>query len=414
MSYKVPQHIDKNKIFIVNRSEIEGRLEPEFYKPSIACLEAKIRSLSSKKLRDYALSFAGGVTPKKSEGDKYYSDAENGVPFLRVQNLQTTGELFLDGCIYINEDTHNGLLKRSQVSEGDLLIKITGVGRMAIASVAPKNFVGNTNQHMVVVKTGNVAISKYLAHYLNLDIIEKIASRHSTGGTRPALDYPSLKNLPVIEGLDFSLIDDAIKAKKAKEEEAKQLLNSIDDYLLKELGITIPDVENRLENRIFLSSFSKIEGNRIDPVFSLYLGKNASSSKYENISLRSIAHILKGNALSSSNVEYGDIPVIAGGQTSPYFHNQSNYDGNIITVSASGAYAGYVWYHDYPIYATDCCVIFSKDESSFMTKYLFEVLKLQQKSIYKSQTGAAQPHIYATDLQMLNIPNVSIEKQQEH
>lgn len=413
MSYQVPQHIDKNKIFIVKRSEIEGRLEPEFYKPSIACLEAKIRSLSSKRLRDYALSFAGGVTPKKSEGDKYYSDAENGVPFLRVQNLQTTGELSLDGCIYINEDTHNGLLKRSQVSEGDLLIKITGVGRMAIAAVAPKDFVGNTNQHMVVVKTGNTDVSKYLAHYLNLDIIEKIASRHSTGGTRPALDYPSLKNIPIIEGLDFSLIDDAIKAKKEKDKKAQQLLDSIDDYLLEELGITIPDVENRLENRIFLGSFSKIEGNRIDPVFSLYLGKNASSSKYENINLRSIAQILKGNVLSSSNIEYGDIPVIAGGQTSPYFHNQSNYDGNIITVSASGAYAGYVWYHDYPIYATDCCVIFSKDESHFMTKYLFEVLKLQQKSIYKSQTGAAQPHIYATDLQMLNIPNISIEKQQD-
>lgn len=413
MSYQVPQHIDKNKIFIVKRSEIGGRLEPEFYKPSIACLEAKIRSLSSKRLRDYALSFAGGVTPKKSEGDKYYSDAENGVPFLRVQNLQTTGELSLDGCIYINEDTHNGLLKRSQVSEGDLLIKITGVGRMAIAAVAPKDFVGNTNQHMVVVKTGNTDVSKYLAHYLNLDIIEKIASRHSTGGTRPALDYPSLKNIPIIEGLDFSLIDDAIKAKKEKDKKAQQLLDSIDDYLLEELGITIPDVENRLENRIFLGSFSKIEGNRIDPVFSLYLGKNASSSKYENINLRSIAQILKGNVLSSSNIEYGDIPVIAGGQTSPYFHNQSNYDGNIITVSASGAYAGYVWYHDYPIYATDCCVIFSKDESHFMTKYLFEVLKLQQKSIYKSQTGAAQPHIYATDLQMLNIPNISIEKQQD-
>lgn len=413
MSYKVPQHIDKNKIFIVNRSEIEGRLEPEFYKPSIACLEAKIRSLSSKKLRGYALSFAGGATPKKSGGDKYYSDSKNGIPFLRVQNLQTTGELSLDGCIYINGDTHNGLLKRSQVSEGDLLIKITGVGRMAIASVAPKNFVGNTNQHMVVIKTGDIAVSKYLAHYLNLDIIERIASRHSTGGTRPALDYPSLKNLPVIEGIDFSTIDNAIKLKKEKDREAQQLLDSIDSYLLKELGITISDVENRLENRIFLGSFSKIEGNRIDPVFSLYLGKNASSSKYENINLRSIAHILKGNALSSSNVEYGDIPVIAGGQTSPYFHNQSNYDGNIITVSASGAYAGYVWYHDYPIYATDCCVIFSKDESRFMTKYLFEVLKLQQKSIYKSQTGAAQPHIYAADLQMLNIPNVSIEKQQE-
>lgn len=411
--YQLPQHISKDKIFIVKKSEIEGRLEPDFYKPSIATLEQKICSLSSKRLRSYAQSFAGGATPSKRESEKYYSDSETGIPFLRVQNLQTTGELLLDGCIYINEDTHKGLLKRSQVSEGDLLVKITGVGRMAIASVAPKDFVGNTNQHMVVIKTGNSAVSKYLAHYLNLDIIEKIASRHSTGGTRPALDYPSLKNIPIIEGLDFSIIDNAIKAKKAKESEAQQLLDSIDGYLLKELGITIPNVDNELNNRIFFSSFSKIEGNRLDPIYSLYLGKNASSTEYENTSLRSVAYIVKGNALSSSDIEAGDIPVIAGGQTSPYSHDQANYEGNVITVSASGAYSGYIWYHDYPIYATDCCVIYSKDELRYMTKYLFEVLKLQQKGIYRLQTGAAQPHVYATDLQMLNIPIVSIDKQRD-
>lgn len=413
MTYQVPRHIDKDKIFIVKKSEIEGRLEPNFYRPSIATLEKKIRSLSSKRLRSYAQSFAGGATPSKRESEKYYSDSETGVPFLRVQNLQTTGELCLAGCIYINEDTHNGLLKRSQVSEGDLLVKITGVGRMAIASVAPKDFVGNTNQHMVVIKTGNSSVSKYLAHYLNLDIIEQIASRHSTGGTRPALDYPSLKNIPIIEGLDFSIIDNAIKAKKAKESEAQRLLDSIDGYLLKELGITIPNVDNKLNNRIFFSSFSKIEGNRLDPIYSLYLGKNASSTEYENTSLRSVAYIVKGNALSSSDIEAGDIPVIAGGQTSPYSHNQANYEGNVITISASGAYSGYVWYHDYPIYATDCCVVFSKNESRFMTRYLFEVLKLQQNGIYRLQTGAAQPHVYAADLQMLNIPVVSIEKQRD-
>ena len=413
MIYQVPRHISKDKIFIVKKSEIEGRLEPNFYRPSIATLEKKIRSLSSKRLRSYAQSFAGGATPSKRESEKYYSDSQIGIPFLKVQNLQTDGELSLNECIYINEETHNGLLKRSQVSGGDLLVKITGVGRMAIASVAPEDFAGNTNQHMVVIKTGNYSVSKYLAHYLNLDIIEQIASRHSTGGTRPALDYPSLKNIPIIEGLDFSIIDNAIKAKKAKEAEAQQLLDSIDGYLLKELGITIPNVDNELNNRIFYSSFSKIEGNRIDPIYSLYLGKNASSTEYKNISLRAIAHIVKGNALSSSDVEDGNIPVIAGGQTSPYSHSQANYEGNVITVSASGAYSGYIWYHDYPIYATDCCVIYSKDESRFMTKYLFEVLKLQQKGIYRLQTGAAQPHVYAADLQMLNIPVVSIEKQQE-
>lgn len=101
MIYQVPQHINKDKIFIINRSEIEGRLEPVYYRPSIALLERKIRSLSTKKLRNYAFSIAGGATPKKTEAEKYYSNSENGVPFLRVQNLQTTGDLSLDGCLYI-------------------------------------------------------------------------------------------------------------------------------------------------------------------------------------------------------------------------------------------------------------------------------------------------------------------------
>ena len=266
MPYEVPQHIATNKVFIVNFSELEGRLEPEFYRPSIASLENHIRSLSSHKLRDYALSIAGGATPPKTETAKYYTDSESGIPFLRVQNLQTNGELSLNDCVYINEDTHNGLLKRSQVAEDDLLVKITGVGRMAIASVAPKGFVGNTNQHMVVIKTGDTELSKYLAHYLNLDIIERIASRHSTGGTRPALDYPSLKSIPIIEDIDFSLIDKALKEKKEKEEKACELLDNIDYYLLSVLGIKMPTSKSQtLQDRVFTVNYNKISGGRLDP-----------------------------------------------------------------------------------------------------------------------------------------------------
>lgn len=292
MTYQVPQNIDNNKIFLVNRSEIEGRLESAFYKPSIACLENKIRSLSTKKIKNYAISLAGGATPKKSGEENYYSDSKNGIPFLRVQNLQTTGELSLDGCIFINEATHNGLLKRSQVSEGDLLIKMTGVGRMAIASVAPNGFIGNTNQHMVVVKTGDANISKYLAHYLNLDIVERIASRHSTGGTRPALDYPSLRDIPVIEGLDFSSIEEAIIAKKTKEKEAQQLLDSIDNYLLNELNIVISKVDKSLKSRVFYSSYKEIAGKRIDPkkysTEVCNLVASIEASVYDKITLRSL------------------------------------------------------------------------------------------------------------------------------
>lgn len=301
MSYQIPRHIDNNKIFIVNRSEIEGRLEPEFYRPSITSLEKRIRSMSSHKLRDYALSIAGGATPKKTEADKYYSNAENGIPFLRVQNLQTNGELSLEDFIYINEETHNGLLKRSQVSEGDLLVKITGVGRMAIASVAPPGFVGNTNQHMVVIKTGDASLSKYLARYLNLDIIEKIASRHSTGGTRPALDYPSLKSLPIIEGIDFSPIDNAIKQKNNNECKAQQLLDSIDTYLINELCVSLSEVPNKLKDRMFLLNRSELEG-RFDPT--VYKdGIKLISPKWDNEKLSKVAFVNPSGAYKGKTVD---------------------------------------------------------------------------------------------------------------
>lgn len=299
--YQVPHYIDNNKVFIVQRSEIEGRLEPEFYRPSIADLEKIIRGKSSHKLRDYALSVSGGATPKKTEGDKYYADKETGVPFLRVQNLNTDGTLSFDDCLYINKETHEGMLSRSQVSEGDLLVKITGVGRMAIASVAPEGFIGNTNQHMVVIKTGNKEISKYLARYLNLDIIEKIASRHSTGGTRPALDYPSVKNLPIIEGIDFSPIDRAIELKKQKEYEAQQLLDSIDTYILNELGINLPGIRTDLKSRMFLVNRSELE-ERLDPT--VYKdGIKLISNSYNNVKLSSVAYVNPTGTFKGKDIE---------------------------------------------------------------------------------------------------------------
>lgn len=333
MAYQVPHNIEHNKVFLVNFSELDGRLEPEYYRPSLYSLEKKIRSLSSKKLCDYAISIAGGATPAKTEYDKYYSDSKSGIPFLRVQNLQTNGELSLDDCVYINEETHNGLLQRSQVAEGDLLVKITGVGRMAVASVAPKNFVGNTNQHMVVIKTGDASISKYLARFLNLDIVEKIASRHSTGGTRPALDYPSLKAVPIIEGIDFSPIDRAICLQKEKEHEAQQLLESIDSYLLEELNITLPKYKTDLGSRFFIVNKSILD-KRWDPYYSQVYFRDAfkavESGRYPVANLKSISELITSGITPKSGGEAytedrnNGVPFIRSGNIS--IDGELNYD----------------------------------------------------------------------------------------
>lgn len=293
-SFTISPTLNKSRVFILQKSELEKRFDPFFYVPELLELEKKVLAKKPKKLRDYVKGLASGATPKTTESEKYYAEKENGTPFLRVQNLSPTGVLEFDDCKYINEETHNGMLKRSQVSAGDLLVKITGVGRMAIASVAPEGFEGNINQHVCVIKTGSKEISETLAAFLNSDIGEKLASRRSTGGTRPALDYPALLSIPIIEDKRILQITDKVIAQKQKNEaEAEKLLSSIDDYLLNELGIKLPEPpENTLKNRMFTVSLSELSSSRFDPNYSLTKHlqniKSITESKFKTKTLKAI------------------------------------------------------------------------------------------------------------------------------
>ncbi len=250
---------------MVNQGGIEGRLDADFYLPDFLRLEKQVKTKTSKTLNNYILSMAGGATPLKENKEYYTEDKENGIPFLRVQNLSTDSTLILEDCKYITEAVHETMLKRSQVTDQDLLVKITGVGRMAIASVPPEGFVGNTNQHMVVIKTGSRKTSLQLAYWLNTDIAEKLATRRAGGGTRPALDYEALKSIPVIDETHIvELMQTAHATKQSKEAEATALRQSIDGYVLEQLGITLPTVEKRL---CFGVSSLQIIGSRLDSRF---------------------------------------------------------------------------------------------------------------------------------------------------
>lgn len=89
---------------------------------------------------------------------------------------------------------------------------------MAVASVAPEGFVGNINQHVCVIKTGDRKISEILAAFLNTDIVERLASRRSAGGTRPASDYPALLSIPIIDDERIIGITKKVIAQKQKNE----------------------------------------------------------------------------------------------------------------------------------------------------------------------------------------------------
>jgi restriction endonuclease S subunit len=245
---------------------MEGRQDPFYYIPSIVELEKKVRRISTLRLKDFIIAISSGATPSVKEEEKFYSDEVNGVPFIRVQNLSPTNELMLSDLRYINQETHQKYLNRSQIKGGDLLVKITGVGRMAVSSVVPEGFEGNTNQHLVVVKTKDFETSEVLATFLNTDIGEKLASRRATGGTRPALDYSALKSIPIVFKPEIiETIKKAVVAKRAKEAEAKSLLDGIDGYLLERLGIETPAAND--EKKSFFTRASKLSGDRFDPFY---------------------------------------------------------------------------------------------------------------------------------------------------
>jgi type I restriction enzyme M protein len=142
-------------------------------------------------------------------------------------------------------------------------------------------------------------------------------------------------------------------------------------------------------------------------------GSDFSLVKWPIVSLAEIATLQKGSSITQKDVSHGDVPVVAGGQKPAYFHNVSNRSGNVVTVSASGAYAGFVNYFKTPIFASDCTTVQSNDEGVALTRYLYLVMKGMQDEIYKFQQGSGQPHVYAKDLLTLSIPLPPPEIQQQ-
>lgn len=129
------------------------------------------------------------------------------------------------------------------------------------------------------------------------------------------------------------------------------------------------------------------------------------------LSEKNIIKVAKGKNLPKEYKDKGDYPVIAAGKTIAYFSSYTNYETNTITISSSGANAGFVWKHTYPIWASDCTVIQTTEKIDLNYLYLFLLSK--QQVIYSLQSGAGQPHVYWKDIKNIeiNLPDLVQQKQ---
>jgi len=427
--FKLSENIDPNKVFIVNRSELIGKLSPNIYANNFH-FKSKIYPLF--KLADLAF-----INPTTTFSNIQQQEDITFIPMEAIN--QNLGIIDVEYTKKIEET--KGYTK---FKENDLIwAKITPCmqnGKSAIVRNTINGYACGSTEFFIIRCKTNTILIEYIHFILRDKRILKTAMNFfggSAGQQRVSKDFLLNLLIPLppleIQQQIVDLYEKAYTEKQQKEAEAQKLLDSIDDYLLGELGITLPKEEEHLpqnndknnsynldndnplvkKGRLFLTNLSEVTGKRWDAFEFKNRKLKLGDGNYPNKTLKHLAYLLKGQSITSNEIEKGDYPVIAGGQISPYTHNRYNFKGNVITISASGAYSGYVWYHNYPIFASDCRVVFSKEESEITTLYLSEILKLKQKEIYNLQQGAGQPHVYARDLEKINIPIPSLQKQKD-
>lgn len=297
MFYQVPQHIDNNKVFIVQRSEIEGRLDPK-----MALYNRKVQnSLYPKvKLKDVLV-----CKPQ-------YGASEPGVPRSSIKEPR---------YIRITDIDENGLISHDELGatakiiedkyilcENDILIARSGatVGKAYIHKPALYDcfFAGYLIRFII---NTDKALPEYIFTYTQLNAYKEWVNAIQRPSGQPNInseEYQSLEiPLPNLE--KQQVIVDVIKSaylrKKQKEFEAQELLDSIDTYILNELGITLPEIKTDLKNRIFKVNRSELE-ERLDPT--VYKdGIKLISSIFDNVKLSSVAFVNPTGTFKGKDIE---------------------------------------------------------------------------------------------------------------
>lgn len=281
MSFALSQQADPNKIFLVQCSELEGRLDPFCYKPEFQLLKKRIYSSSFnvEKLSQISTSIINGLDCRDYN--------ESGIKYLKVSNIKKD-YISLNDVSFIPEQK---ITKDAIALEGDLLL--TRKGTFGIAAVVDNDANGSVfSSEIFKIRINQNISTKYMAFWLNTNASQSYFNRVKTGAIMGHISQEALKYVPIpippkeIQLQIVAKMDAAYLAKKQKEAEAERLLASIDDYLLSELGISLPtEPENTIENRIFTRYLSDVSGERLDP--------KSLSNFYKNLR----------NSISESNFE---------------------------------------------------------------------------------------------------------------
>jgi restriction endonuclease S subunit len=259
MSFQISPELDANKVFLVRSSELEGRLDPNFYRPLASV---------SKNMPLYSIRSISNLLLHPPEYKRIY--VQSGMQLIRSQNVRPEGIDLTNSPVYLD----NSLLSKKDIIPqiGDVLVVRSGVNSGDTATVTEEMQNSIIGADTILIRLKKIVNPKFIQTFFSLPIGKEIMGRHLTGATNKHISPFNLGKIKIpvpplaIQSAIVAKMDAAYASKRAKEAEAQRLLDSIDDYLLRELGIELPEQEeNTVQSRIFTRRFSEISGGRLDP-----------------------------------------------------------------------------------------------------------------------------------------------------
>ena len=246
-------------------------------------------------------------------------------------------------------------------------------GKIAKVNILDKDEVGFGSTEYIVFRAKKDVTDEDFVYYLVCSaLVREPAIKSMVGSSgRQRVQTDVIKNI----ALNLPPIDEQRKI--------GNLLKSIDDKI--ELNRKINDNLQQQAFALFDSIFPRIS--------------NGSKTIGDYITPK------RGRNLLSKDAVPGVIPVIAGGLEPATYHNIANTIAPVLTISASGANAGFVNLWLNPVWSSDSSFIDFSMTADVL--FWFVLLKKRQQEIFDAQTGSAQPHIYPQHIAVMPISELN-------
>jgi type I restriction enzyme S subunit len=309
----------------------------------------------------------------------------DGIPYIKSSDIR--GSINPEELQRTSKEIHFKY-RRSSVHPGDIVFSLRG--NIGESSIVPDSLPeANLTQGTARISVSGEHCNRFYYYQLSSEKLLNRINALSKGSTFKEISLEELRKVNVL------------CAPLPEQKKIAQILSTWDKAITttEQLLANSQQQKNALMQQLLTGEKRLLDNNGV-----------RFSGEWKHGDLSDLGKITKGKALSSKDLIDGDYPVIAGGKSSPYNHRDFTHE-NVITVSASGAYAGYVAYHPYKLWASDCSVVIGKTNSDIC--FIYQLMLYMQSKIYSLQSGGAQPHVYPKDLEVLRVRIPPLEEQQK-